>query len=167
VGIIGAGGNTKLRHIPNLLEIPGVQLHTVCNRSLGSSCAAAKAFGIPGATDSWRQVIDDPDIDAVVIGTWPYMHATLTCAALAAGKHVLCEARMVGGWAGGRAGGCGPLAVCRLSQKLLGDAGGTRGNQSAAQQLPLNTLPSPPPAPSVPLCAEHERGRGARDAAGI
>jgi predicted homoserine dehydrogenase-like protein len=97
VGIIGAGGNTKLRHIPNLLEIPGVQLRTVCNRSLGSSRAAAEAFGIPGATDSWRQVIDDPDIDAVVIGTWPYMHATLTCAALAAGKHVLCEARMVGG----------------------------------------------------------------------
>ena len=34
------------------------------------------------------------DINAVVIGTWPYMHCELTCAALDAGKHVMCEARM-------------------------------------------------------------------------
>jgi predicted dehydrogenase len=39
-------------------------------------------------------VIDDPAVDAIVIGTWPYMHKVLTCAALDAGKHVLCEARM-------------------------------------------------------------------------
>ena len=36
----------------------------------------------------------DPAIDAVCIGTWPYMHAQMTIAALDAGKHVLCEARM-------------------------------------------------------------------------
>jgi predicted dehydrogenase len=39
-------------------------------------------------------VVDDPTIDAVVIGTWPYMHRAVTLAALRAGKHVLCEARM-------------------------------------------------------------------------
>ncbi|PSC70700.1 1,5-anhydro-D-fructose reductase [Micractinium conductrix] len=94
VGIIGAGGNTKLRHIPNLQDIPGVQLAAVCNRSLASSRASAEAYGIPKATDDWRAVVEDPDIDAVVIGTWPNMHAPLTIAALEAGKHVLCEARM-------------------------------------------------------------------------
>jgi hypothetical protein len=46
-------------------------------------------------TDNWREVINDPSIEAVVIGTWPYMHALLTMEALKAGKHVLCEARMV------------------------------------------------------------------------
>lgn len=39
-------------------------------------------------------MIDDPEVDAVCIGTWPYLHAPVTCATLAAGKHVLCEARM-------------------------------------------------------------------------
>eukprot|EP01052_Picozoa_sp_SAG31_P023132 SAG31_NODE_1884_length_6996_cov_4.386835_4_plen_249_part_00 len=43
---------------------------------------------------SWEEVIADPAIDAIVIGTWPYMHKTLSIAALEAGKHVLCEARM-------------------------------------------------------------------------
>ncbi len=35
-----------------------------------------------------------PDLDAILIGTWPYLHCEATCAALEAGKHVLCEARM-------------------------------------------------------------------------
>ena len=39
-------------------------------------------------------VIEDDQIDAVCIGTWPYMHAPITIAALEHGKHVLCEARM-------------------------------------------------------------------------
>jgi predicted dehydrogenase len=39
-------------------------------------------------------VIARPDIDAVVIGTWPYLHCPITLAALEAGKHVLTEARM-------------------------------------------------------------------------
>src|SRR5207253_11422208 len=34
------------------------------------------------------------DVDAVVIGTWPYLHSPITLAALEAGKHVLTEARM-------------------------------------------------------------------------
>jgi predicted dehydrogenase len=42
----------------------------------------------------WREVVDDAEVDAVCIGTWPNLHAAATCAALDAGKHVLCEARM-------------------------------------------------------------------------
>ena len=49
---------------------------------------------MPRVHRRWRELIDDPDVDAVCIGTWPNLHAAVTCAALAAGKHVLCEARM-------------------------------------------------------------------------
>jgi predicted dehydrogenase len=38
--------------------------------------------------------LDDDEVDAVCIGTWPYMHHTLTLASLEKGKHVLCQARM-------------------------------------------------------------------------
>src|SRR5690606_32921815 len=54
----------------------------------------ADAFGIPRVASEWQAVLEDESLDAVVIGTWPYLHAPITIAALAAGKHVLCEARM-------------------------------------------------------------------------
>jgi predicted dehydrogenase len=52
--------------------------------------------------DDWRELVAAPDIDAVCIGTWPYTHCEMTLAALAAGKHVLCEARMAMNAAEGR-----------------------------------------------------------------
>ena len=94
VGIIGAGDNTRKLHIPNLQAIEGVEITGVVNRSRASSQRAADDFGIPTVYDSWRELIAADDTDAIVIGTWPYMHCRLTLAALEAGKHVMCEARM-------------------------------------------------------------------------
>jgi predicted dehydrogenase len=94
VGLIGAGGNTRLRHIPGLRALPEVELVAVCNRRPASTAAAAREFGIPRTFEHWQDVVADPDIDALVIGTWPYLHCPITLAALEAGKHVLTEARM-------------------------------------------------------------------------
>ena len=94
VGLIGAGGNTRLRHLPGLQAIDGVRVVAVANRSLESGRKVADEFDIPRVFEHWRKVVNDPQIDAVCIGTWPYLHARATCAALSAGKHVLCEARM-------------------------------------------------------------------------
>ncbi len=94
IGIIGAGGNTRLRHIPGFRAQPGVEILCVANRSRASGEKAAAEFGIPRVHDHWTGVIADPEVDAVMIGTWPYLHAPATLAALGAGKHVLCEARM-------------------------------------------------------------------------
>ncbi len=94
VGLIGAGGNTRSRHIPGLLEQSDVSIDVVANRTVESGQRIADEFDIPRVAESWADVIADENIDAVCIGTWPYMHAPLTIAALEAGKHVLCEARM-------------------------------------------------------------------------
>ncbi|MDE0770025.1 MAG: Gfo/Idh/MocA family oxidoreductase [Opitutaceae bacterium] len=94
VGVIGAGTNTKLKHIPGLLAIDGVSVDVVCNRSEESSQKAADAFGIPRIASEWKAVVADESIDAICIGTWPYLHAEISIAALRAGKHVLTEARM-------------------------------------------------------------------------
>lgn len=94
VGVIGAGANTTSKHIPGLKAIKGVEIVSVCNRSIESSERVAKEFDIPTVYSNWLDLIEADDTDAIVIGTWPYMHARLTLAALDADKHVLCEARM-------------------------------------------------------------------------
>ncbi|MBI1914075.1 MAG: Gfo/Idh/MocA family oxidoreductase [Planctomycetes bacterium] len=94
IGLVGAGANTRSRHIPGLRALPGVEIVTVCNRRPESTAAVAREFGIPRSCASWEDVVRDPEVDAVVIGTWPYLHCPITLATLAAGKHVLTEARM-------------------------------------------------------------------------
>lgn len=94
VGIVGAGANTRLRHIPGFRQIPGVEVAGVVNSSAETTARVAREFEIAKTYTRWEELVADPDIDAVQIGTWPNLHCEVTCAALAAGKHVLCEARM-------------------------------------------------------------------------
>lgn len=94
VGIVGLGANCRLRHVPGLRAAAGVEIAAVCNRRAESTERAAEEFGIPKTFARWEDLVADSEVDAVVIGTWPYLHARVTIAALEAGKHVLCEARM-------------------------------------------------------------------------
>jgi len=94
VAIVGAGANTRSRHIPGFRAITGVEIVGLVNRSRESAERAAREFEIPKIYPDWRAILEDPRVDAVCIGTWPDMHCEVTCAALAAGKHVLTEARM-------------------------------------------------------------------------
>ena len=94
IGYVGAGGNTRLRHLPGFAAIDGVENVSVSNRSRESSQRVADEFGLSTVYDSWIDLIDEDDTDAICIGTWPYMHKTLVLASLDAGKHVLTEARM-------------------------------------------------------------------------
>jgi predicted dehydrogenase len=94
IGIIGAGQNTCKMHIPKLLALQGVEIKAVANRSLDSARKVAEQFNISHISADWREIATSKDIDAIVIGTWPYLHCEATCLALHSGKHVLCEARM-------------------------------------------------------------------------
>jgi predicted dehydrogenase len=94
IGVVGAGGNVRDVMIPAFRRAGGCEIVAVANRSLGSSQRAAAELGIPRAYANWRELLEDGEVDAVVIGTWPYTHRVLTLASLDAGKHVLCQARM-------------------------------------------------------------------------
>ena len=115
IGIVGAGANTRARHLPGFRAQAGVELVCVCNRTRESGAAVAREFGIPRVHERWADVVADPEVDAVVIGTWPYLHAPITLAALAAGKHVLTEARLAGNAAEARA----MLAAARARPELV------------------------------------------------
>lgn len=102
IGIVGAGGIVRHRHLPGFTAIDGVEIRAVSNRSRESSQAVAREWGIPHVVDDWRDLVCRDDIDIVVIGTWPYLHRDVTTAALAADKHVFCQARMTMNYADAR-----------------------------------------------------------------
>jgi predicted dehydrogenase len=99
IGFIGAGGIAKQRHLPGLKAIPGVELVAVANRRRETAEEVAKEWGIGTVLDDWRQVLDRKDVDAVFIAAPPYLHREATLAALHAGKHVFCQARMARNYA--------------------------------------------------------------------
>ena len=94
IGLIGAGANTRLQHIPGFQGIDGVEITAVCNRSRESGQKVADEYGIPQVFENWEELIQSDEVDAICIGTWPYMHCPMTLKGLEAGKHVLTEARM-------------------------------------------------------------------------
>lgn len=94
IGLVGAGGIVRQRHLPGLLSIPGVQVMAVCNARLETAQQVAREFHIPEVVADWAEMLDRRDIDIIWIGTPPVLHAPITISALEAGKHVFCQARM-------------------------------------------------------------------------
>jgi len=94
IGIVGAGANTRARHIPGFQQIEDVEVTAVCNRTEASAEKVAARFGIPRVFADWKELVHSDAVDAVCVGTWPYMHCPVVLESLSWGKHVLTEARM-------------------------------------------------------------------------
>ena len=94
VGFIGAGGIVRQRHAPGLRQVADVDFAGVVNSTPQSTARAAQELGIRRAYETPEQLIHADEIDIVWIGTQPYLHSKLSVAALEAGKHVFCQARM-------------------------------------------------------------------------
>lgn len=94
IGIIGLGGICRARHLPGLRRIDGVEIRAVSNRTPESNRRAAEEFDIPVTCEFWEDLVVREDLDAILVGTWPYLHHPVATAALKAGKHVFCQARM-------------------------------------------------------------------------
>jgi predicted dehydrogenase len=65
--------------------------HTLAEFTDAMAADAATRFGFENSTSDWKSIIDNPDIDLVDIATPNNSHAEIAIAALAAGKHVICE----------------------------------------------------------------------------
>src|SRR5581483_9058834 len=89
----------KQRHLPGLKKVPGVELVAVANRRRETAEQVAKEWGFKQVEDDWRKILDNPDVDAVFIAAPPLLHKEATLAALQAGKHVFCQARMARNYA--------------------------------------------------------------------
>jgi predicted dehydrogenase len=94
VGIIGAsaeGGWAREGHVPAVQGLAGLELVAVATNSQKTADAAAKAFGVPGAYGSGRELIRAGGIDLVTVATRVTDHRELVLAAIDAGLHVYSE----------------------------------------------------------------------------
>ncbi len=92
VGIIGAGRIAEMVHVPSLRLRPDVcEVIAVASRTEEKARAFADRWGIPRVYPDWASLLADPDVDAVVICPPSGLTYAAAKAAIAAGKHILCE----------------------------------------------------------------------------
>lgn len=76
---------------PDFLHVPNAELVAVASRDADRSARFAARHGIPRAHGSYRDLIDDDQVDVIYISTPHPMHHGLALAAIEAGKAVLIE----------------------------------------------------------------------------
>jgi predicted dehydrogenase len=92
VGIVGPGRIATMVHAPSLKLCPEMcDVFAVASRTEAKAAAFAAQWGIPRVHGDWRALLADPELDAVVICPPSGSTAAIATAAVAAGKHVLCE----------------------------------------------------------------------------
>ena len=120
VALIGAGKQGRVL-LNCMLKIPGIRIKAISDiwpysRKFGlgitSSVGKQKATGY----EDYREMLDkEKDLDAVIVATPDWTHSEITCAALAAKKHVYCEKEMSNSLEGARK----MVEAAKASGKLL------------------------------------------------
>lgn len=91
-GLIGMGRWAREVHIPVLNQIERAEIVALSSRSEENlRRAAERAKGEPRLYRDYRQLLVDPEVEAVVICTPNHTHPQIAREALEAGKHVFCE----------------------------------------------------------------------------
>jgi len=91
-GFMGAAHSQALRVAPRFFDLPLTPvMSTLVGRNVEATTKAAEKWGWESTAHDWHDVVNDPAIDLVDISSPGSTHVEIAVAALAAGKHVLCE----------------------------------------------------------------------------
>ena len=93
-GLIGCGDIARKRVAPALNNSANSKLVAVSRANSQLLDSFADEFSVEKRYPDWRDLIQDPEIDAVYVASPVYLHADQTIAAADAGKHILCEKPM-------------------------------------------------------------------------
>ncbi|MBA2565133.1 MAG: Gfo/Idh/MocA family oxidoreductase [Gemmatimonadetes bacterium] len=91
VGIVGAGAIAQVAHLPAYRRLHTVQVVALCDVDPTKLRVLQARYGIPRVHRSYEELLASKDVDAVDICLPNDLHHRAVLAALAAGKHVLCE----------------------------------------------------------------------------
>ncbi|MGH2459156.1 MAG: Gfo/Idh/MocA family protein, partial [Chloroflexota bacterium] len=90
VGVVGLGW-PGLRHLEAYLKHPTVEVLALCDANPTLLASTRRQYQIERGFGDLESLLALPDLDAVSICTPNFLHEPMARAALAAGKHVLCE----------------------------------------------------------------------------
>ncbi len=91
LGVLGAGLFANATLLPALKKVKDVELVGIASASGLHAAHSGKKFGFRYACSDDEQILNDPDINAILILTRHDSHADLAVKALQAGKHVFVE----------------------------------------------------------------------------
>lgn len=93
-GIIGCGDVTEIKSGPAFNKVEGSKLQAVMRRDITKAEDYAKRHQVPKFYSNAKELIDDPEVNAIYVATPPASHEQYTIAALKAGKPVYVEKPM-------------------------------------------------------------------------
>ncbi|MEG9530655.1 inositol 2-dehydrogenase [Mannheimia indoligenes] len=92
VGIIGAGRIGRVHSESISKYVKGAEIKAISDVRITDELTTwAKSMGIPHVYDDYKQILQDPEIDAVLVCSSTNTHAPISIEAAQAGKHVFCE----------------------------------------------------------------------------
>lgn len=91
VAVIGCGNIGTTAHIPAYMADGTAEIVWFCDLITERAEEQQKKVGTGKVTTDYHEVLADPEVDAISVCTPNTLHSEITVAALAAGKHVLCE----------------------------------------------------------------------------
>ncbi|MDB6156019.1 MAG: Oxidoreductase domain protein, partial [Chthoniobacteraceae bacterium] len=112
IAIVGCGGITLQNHLPGFALCHETSVVALCDNNPAILEQARQATGITVTSTRYEEVIARDDVDAVVIATPNLFHPPIALAAIANGKHVMCEK---------------PLAINLADARAMADAAEAAG----------------------------------------
>lgn len=91
IGLLGCGLISQYAHVFALQKAAGVRLAVVCDLAADLAETVARRHGIQRWTSDFRELLDDPALDAVLIATADQHHVANAIECMERGKHVLVE----------------------------------------------------------------------------
>jgi len=91
VGILGCGPIAQAGHFESVTKARNTTLYAICDVAEDLVARFAITHGVEKSYLSYEDMLADPQLEAVIIATADAFHVPAALAALAAGKHVLCE----------------------------------------------------------------------------
>src|SRR3989442_149153 len=91
VAIIGCGSIALQNHLPGLALCPAAKVVALCDSDAAVLQRASQQTGVTITSTNYEEIVRRDDVQAVIIATPNVAHAPIALAAIASGKHVLCE----------------------------------------------------------------------------